>query len=67
MRNYEKAKKLLNDHVDIMHKIALELLEKEVLNGAEIDAPDWWCFTETAQIADSKKYIIICLLGEIRL
>ncbi len=37
-RNYEKAKKLLNDHIDILHKIAGELLEKEVLNGAEIDA-----------------------------
>lgn len=37
-RNYEKAKKLLNDHIDILHKIAAELLEKEVLNGVEIDA-----------------------------
>lgn len=37
-RNYEKAKKLLNDHVDILHKIAGELLEKEVLSGVEIDA-----------------------------
>jgi len=37
-RNYEKAKKLLTDHIDILHKIAAELLEKEVLNGAEIDA-----------------------------
>lgn len=37
-RNYEKAKKLLVDHVDILHKIAGELLEKEVLTGAEIDA-----------------------------
>jgi len=38
MRNYENAKKLLTDHVDILHKIAAELLEKEVLNGSEIDA-----------------------------
>ena len=37
-RNYEKAKKLLHDHIDILHKIAGELLEKEVLTGAEIDA-----------------------------
>ena len=37
-RNYEKAKKLLTDHIDILHRIAEELLEKEVLNGAEIDA-----------------------------
>jgi len=38
MGNYEKAKNLLNGHIDILHKIANELLEKEVLNGAEIDA-----------------------------
>jgi cell division protease FtsH len=36
-RNYEKAKKILTDHIAILHKIAGELLEKEVLNGAEID------------------------------
>jgi cell division protease FtsH len=37
-RNYELAKKLLSDHIDLLHKIAGELLEKEVLTGAEIDA-----------------------------
>jgi len=37
IRNYERAKKLLNDHMDILHKIAEELLVKEVLNGTEID------------------------------
>ncbi|MFA5321666.1 MAG: ATP-dependent zinc metalloprotease FtsH [Smithella sp.] len=37
-RNYEQAKKLLADHIDILHKIAGELLEKEVLNGHEVDA-----------------------------
>ena len=37
-RNYEKAKKLINDNIEILHKIAGELLEKEVLNGTEIDA-----------------------------
>ncbi|OGP88688.1 MAG: cell division protein FtsH [Deltaproteobacteria bacterium RBG_19FT_COMBO_43_11] len=36
-KNYEKAKKLLTDHIEILHKIAGELLEKEVLNGTEID------------------------------
>lgn len=36
-RNYDQAKKLLIDHMDILHKIAGELLEKEVLSGAEID------------------------------
>ena len=54
MRNYEKAKKLLNDHVDIMNKIALELLEKEVLNGAEIDALIGDALPKQPQIADSK-------------
>ena len=54
MRNYEKAKKLLNDHVDIMHKIALELLEKEVMNGAEIDALIGDALPKQPQIADSK-------------
>ena len=38
MGNYEKAKNLLNGHIDILNKIAAELLEKEVLNGSEIDA-----------------------------
>jgi cell division protease FtsH len=53
-RNYEKAKKILTDHIEILHKIAGELLEKEVLNGAEVDVlignvlPD-------VQLADSKK------------
>lgn len=37
MGNYEKAKNLLNGNIDILHKIASELLEKEVLNGNEID------------------------------
>ena len=35
---YEKAKNLLSDHMDILHKIAAELLEKEVLNMVELDA-----------------------------
>jgi cell division protease FtsH len=36
-RNYEKAKMILTDNIEILHKIAEELLEKEVLNGAEVD------------------------------
>ena len=36
-RNYEKAKDLLNAHIEILHKMVDELLEKEVLNTAEID------------------------------
>lgn len=35
--SYEKAKKLLSDHIDILNKIASELLEKEVLNTIELD------------------------------
>ena len=35
--SYDKAKKLLSDHVEILHKLAAELLEKEVLNTAELD------------------------------
>jgi cell division protease FtsH len=54
-RNYEKAKKLLNDHIEILHKIAAELLEKEVLNGTEIDALIGDALPHNQQIAlDSK-------------
>ena len=53
-RNYEKAKKLLTDHIEILHKIAEELLEKEVLNGAEIDALIGNALPNQQQ-ADSKK------------
>jgi cell division protease FtsH len=38
MEAYEKSKKLLMDNVDVLHKIASELLEKEVLNAEELDA-----------------------------
>ena len=34
---YENAKKILSDHMDLLNRIAAELLEKEVLNGAELD------------------------------
>jgi hypothetical protein len=37
-----------------MHKIALELLEKEVLNGVEIDALIGDALPKPPQIADSK-------------
>ena len=53
-RNYEKAKKILNDHIEILHKIAGELLEKEVLNGAEVDILIGSALPD-AQLADSKK------------
>ena len=35
--SYEKAKKLLSDHIDILNRIADGLLEKEVLNTVELD------------------------------
>ncbi len=38
MRCYENAKKILSDRIDILNRIATELLEKEVLNGPELDA-----------------------------
>lgn len=36
-RNYHRAKQLLSDHLDVLHRLAGELLEKEVLSGAELD------------------------------
>jgi len=35
--SYEKAKKLLADNLDTLHRLAAELLEKEVLTAEEID------------------------------
>jgi cell division protease FtsH len=35
--SYEKAKKLLSDHMDVLNRIASVLLEKEVLNTVELD------------------------------
>jgi cell division protease FtsH len=37
-RNYDKAVSLLDEHIEILHKMSRELLEKEVLNALEIDA-----------------------------
>jgi cell division protease FtsH len=36
--NYDKAKKILRDNLDILNRLAGELLEKEVLNSDELDA-----------------------------
>ncbi len=35
--NYNRARTLLTDNVDLLHKIALALIEKENLNGSDID------------------------------
>jgi cell division protease FtsH len=37
MTSYESAKKILSDRIDILNRIASELLEKEVLNASELD------------------------------
>jgi len=37
MDGYDQTRKLLQDHLDILHRLAAELLEKEVLNAVEID------------------------------
>lgn len=37
LTSYEIAKKLLQEHLDILHELASSLLEKEVLTGEEID------------------------------
>jgi cell division protease FtsH len=38
MTSYENAKQILSDRMDILNRIASELLEKEVLNAPELDA-----------------------------
>lgn len=35
--NYEKAKQLLEDNIDILHKVAEVLLDKEVIDGKELE------------------------------
>ena len=35
--NYQKAKNILSDNIDILHKLANALLEKESLNSEELD------------------------------
>jgi len=37
MESYEQAKELLNSNLPVLHKVAEVLLEKEVLDGTEID------------------------------
>jgi cell division protease FtsH len=36
--SYHRAKDLLTTHLRLLHKVAQTLIEKEVLNGSEIDA-----------------------------
>lgn len=38
IENYNRTKKLLEDNLEFLHKIAKKLLEKETLDGAELDA-----------------------------
>jgi cell division protease FtsH len=37
MRSYERAKSVLSEHIDVLHKLAEQLLEKETIMGAELD------------------------------
>jgi cell division protease FtsH len=37
-QSYERAKQLLMDHMEVLHKISAELIEKEVLNAGELEA-----------------------------
>ena len=37
MENYDKSRKLLNENLDVLNAMASSLLEREVLDGAEID------------------------------
>jgi cell division protease FtsH len=37
MTGYDSARTILSDHMDLLNRIATELLEKEVLNGPELD------------------------------
>jgi len=36
-KNYEKARTLLEDNIDLLHKVAEVLLDKEVIDGKELD------------------------------
>jgi len=33
----ERAEKILNDNIDLLHKLSKELLEREILDAEEID------------------------------
>lgn len=37
LESYDKAKTILSENIDLLHKIALVLLEKEVITGQELD------------------------------
>jgi cell division protease FtsH len=37
MQAYERARSVLTEHLDVLHKLAEELLEKETVLGAELD------------------------------
>ena len=37
MQSYKRAKSVLTEHIDVLHKLAEQLLEKETILGAELD------------------------------
>jgi ATP-dependent Zn protease len=38
LESYQRAKEILKNNLPLLHKVAEALLEKEVLDGVEIDA-----------------------------
>ncbi len=38
LENYDRARKILKDNIDILHRLAAALLDREVLDGDEVDA-----------------------------
>ncbi|MBW1726048.1 MAG: cell division protein FtsH, partial [Deltaproteobacteria bacterium] len=36
-RNYNRARKILNENIDILHRLAEFLLAKETVTGSELD------------------------------
>ena len=38
LESYERAKKILTTNLELLHKVAQRLLEKESLDGSDIDA-----------------------------
>ncbi len=48
----DKAKKLLSDHIDILHKLARALIEREILDGEQIDKIMKGESLETVKVSD---------------
>jgi len=53
--NYTRARTLLSDNIDLLHKIALALIEKESLNGADVDEIIGHKVVETISSVDAEE------------